>query len=93
MTLKAPRSKPQMLSKPLSSVSAMACPVEVSPHITILELAPVFCLEKKKRFGVKYERKAFVCIPAFLHLLIINYEAIQFQFKVISGTYPKKKSV
>lgn len=43
MTVKAPRSKPQMLSKRLSSVSAMACPMEVSPHITNLELAPDFC--------------------------------------------------
>lgn len=45
MTLKAPRSKPQMLSILLSSVSAIACPMEVSPHITNLELAPVFCGE------------------------------------------------
>lgn len=42
MTLRAPRSKPQMLSKPRSSVSASAEPLEVSPHITNLELAPVF---------------------------------------------------
>lgn len=43
MTLRAPRSKPQMLSKPRSSVSASAEPLEVSPHITNLELDPVFC--------------------------------------------------
>lgn len=55
MTLKAPRSKPQMLTKPLSSVSAIACPVEVSPHITNLELAPVFCWENTdgNRFNLK----------------------------------------
>lgn len=47
MTLKAPRSKPQMLSKPRSSVSVMACPMEDSPHITSLELAPDFCWEIK----------------------------------------------
>lgn len=46
--------------------------------------------EKKKRFGVKYERKEFVCKPVFLHLLIINYEAIQFQFQVISGNFIQK---
>lgn len=45
MMLRAPRSKPQMLSKPLSSVPAMVCPMEVSPHTTNLELAPDICRE------------------------------------------------
>lgn len=47
ITLKAPRSKPEMLSKPLSSVSAMACPIEVRPHITSFESAPDACWRKK----------------------------------------------
>lgn len=46
MTLRASRSKPQMFSNPRSSVSASAEPLEVSPHITNLELAPVFCRGK-----------------------------------------------
>lgn len=49
MTFRASRSKPQILIKPRSSVAANAEPLEVSPHITNLELAPVFCWNNNVR--------------------------------------------
>lgn len=47
MTLKAPRSKPQMLTKPLSSASAKVFPVEVRLHITSFEATPNFWGQKE----------------------------------------------
>lgn len=58
MTFRASRSKPQMLSKPRSSVAANAEPLEVSPHITNLELAPVFCW---KNINVRCESQSLSC--------------------------------
>lgn len=59
MTVKAPRSKPLTFSKPLSPVSVKACPYDVSPQNTSLELAPVVCQEEKQLF---YFCKRFVCV-------------------------------
>ena len=76
ITLIAPASKPQIFNKPVSSVSAIVCPMAVRPHITNLEKVPCSYCSKETQSHIKQ------CLSSCIH----NFKCIH-NFTIYMHTY------